>query len=200
MLTVNITIYMYTPSINFDTTSYKESNSYRNKEFDNIANTLLKSKGNCKIVGSYVYKRYINGYIPNDIDCVCQDFEKATNDLEKYKSIRDITSEKDLFEYQYTDNKFKKLKSEENNIEIDISSNFSDNYNKNTFKSIPILTKNGLEHKDGSDIMKNHQLNFVVENLKLNSYCPWSEMRPKDIEYFKHFTEIDKNLCKGFYL
>jgi hypothetical protein len=36
---------------------------------------------------------------------------------------------------------------------------------------------------------------WMIKNLKEKKYCKWTDMRPKDVEYFKNWTVLDFQEC-----
>lgn len=177
-----------------DTSSYKNTNSYHNKQLKKIADILLKSNGNCKIFGSYIYKGVVRGETPNDIDCVCENTQAAINDLKQLGG-----TEVDFAAYADHDYSilpdYRRIQIKSSGINVDIHPKITNNI---IFTSIPVLTRNGLENAFGSSEFKNRQLKFVISNLERDRYCQWDNMRDKDKEYFKNFSAIDKDFCDIF--
>lgn len=164
---------------------------------DRIANFILNSKGNCKIFGSYVYKRQINGEEVNDIDCMCENIEKTASELvDNFGAIpKNMEDSSGYIFNDYTSLEIPGV----NKLKVDlISKNDANKQFRSSFINNTILTKNGIEHSDYEFNRK--QLEFIQNNLNNRRYCPWANMRLKDRLYFKEFDIIDKNICQKYEL
>lgn len=166
------------------------------KDFsDKVVDTILNSEGECKIVGSYVYKKKIIGEEKvGDIDCVCKKWLVALDELRKYYAVNPTVSYDDPYEpfNDYTRVDVIKCDRTES-VKVDLIS--KDEYDKlkhNSFINNVQWGKNGLEHKEGND----KQMKWIIENLRNCKICKWADMREKDKEYFEKFTKIPWEECQ----
>lgn len=168
--------------------------SERTKNMDAVVNSLLAS--DCKIFGSYVYKRVILGEEANDIDCICGDVDKTLKKLEGLYSFESSVGSEEEWAPSSRNLKLKGI-----GFEVDIIPQIAvTSFSRDTFLNIPVFTRKGIEHYKGESILNRIQLDFMIENLSERRYCPWLGMRPKDREFFKGFTEIDPERCKKYNL
>lgn len=67
-----------------------------------------------------------------------------------------------------------------------------------TFTNALILTRYGLRPNKQ---VSRQQAEFVVENLQAGRYCPWGDMRPKDVKFFSELEQIPASTCElhGFF-
>ena len=169
-------------------------------ESDKVVTTLLVGPGNCKIFGSYVYKRIIRGEKVNDIDCISEDYNLTCENLRKVMNAKykhEISPDESIMDY---------TRLYVNKISINLIS--ENEYLLNpltkitTFINVIQLTKDGLVHKDATYyISKIETIYFVINNLQNNIYFPWENMTENDQDYFKDFYQLsaEKAAKFGFY-
>ena len=102
------------------------------------------------------------------------------------------------------------LSLKQSNVEVDFNSinDAIENINTNGLNPINSLvdTSNGIRHvleipefRDNLYFKTNDskaERDWVIENFENNRYCVWRDMRERDIEYFKGWTEIEGQECE----
>lgn len=139
------------------------------EQFDAVAQALLSK--DCKIVGSYVYKRMLLGLIPQDIDVVAATDPEIPEPPAGVKI--DCLSQKRLDWFWEDRNP--------------------------TFIDAVGLSRQGFV--PAHERVQPYQVDFVVKNMTNGFYCRWPDMRAKDEEFFQRFTELPRTECEamGFF-
>lgn len=178
--------------------------SYSTNLTDDVANSIVTSKGNCRVVGSYVYKRLMRGEVVKDVDCVCDDLQTTVRELKELFDATEV-SNSDVYNAEINElsrngevdrDDYVQLKVD--NINVDILSesayqSLAKDYN--SFVHNVVHTENGLEHKHGGN---DEQVKFIADSLKNNEYCVWLNMRHKDNSYFNRMSTIDLDVCDRY--
>ena len=179
------------------------ANKDENKTYsvDEIMETILNGPGDCKIVGSSVYKWKARGEPVRDIDCICNNTEQAKNNLVGKLGAK-VTRNNNFIKEDFDD--YNNLTVGKINIDLIGSNSFinHDSSKETNFVNAVQLSKSGLQSKDSSFFnTKKKQVDFVMKNLSEGRYCPWDNMRVKDYQYFSQFSKIPEGECRanGFY-
>jgi len=160
------------------------------------------------ITGSYVYKHLVQGETVFDVDVLCPSVSSLSEELKKlnplaYRQLDGRSGD----EYRYID--YKKVLFRGSDLYIDLfgTDEFVAKINSSGLSPVNslVLTKDGIKH-----ILEVSQLNvglnmtsanpvaereWMIKNLKEKKYCKWTDMRPKDVEYFKNWTVLDFQEC-----
>jgi hypothetical protein len=172
---------------------------------DDVAQAVLDAPGDNEIVGSYVYKRLVRGEEVDDVDCISDNSWKASHHLQKTRVLGAIPGTSENFEELFDDYTALTVQEQGESVNVDLISKqeYHREVGDKTFINTVKMTKNGLIHRDGDthrpgiQVQRDAEVRFVVERLQRDQYCPWSNMREKDKEYFRKFAKIPDAECKA---
>ena len=165
--------------------------------FEEIVEGILNGPGDCKIFGSTVYKWKARGEKVDDIDCLCDNMEEASKNLqEQFGAKIDYFSELREIDFENYD------RLTIGNIGIDLISSkeyYERHLKKNNFINSVHLTKDGLRHSRAGLSNDNAEtVDFIMRNLAEGRYCPFSNPREKDTKYFEKFQIIPEEECRKY--
>ena len=148
------------------------------EKFDEVVDILLNSGH--MIYGSYIYKRMLLGITPKDIDVINQEnyIKRVVYDTLKGFFQRSVYSAQFKIDFSFSDDLH--LRAQPCFVNAVGLKMVGDQIN-----FVPTI-----------DSVTPEMVDYVVENIAQRKLCPWSDMRQKDIDFFKDFEELGRAECE----